>query len=239
MPPSGTAEQPAGSSPLLALRRLTVERRESPSVTRRILDAVSLTVEPGAIIAVTGPSGAGKTTLLHAAAGLLRPDAGSVRWGTLEVTGLGEAACDRWRRDSVGLVLQDFQLIAELDVLDNILLPVRFDSWRATSAVIERASRLAGRVGLDRRATRASALSRGEQQRVAIARALMRHPRIILADEPTASLDSDNSARIVDLLIACAREERASVLVASHDARVLARATCVHRLASGALQAEP
>ncbi len=232
MPPSSAAER-------LTLGGLTVERRESPTVTRRILDGVSFAVEPGAIVAVTGPSGAGKTTLLHAAAGLLRLDAGSVRWGALEVTGLGETARDRWRRDSVGLVLQDFQLIVELSVLDNILLPVRFDRWRATPAMTERAGRLAARVGLDRRATRVSALSRGEQQRVAIARALMRHPQLIFADEPTASLDADNSARVVDLLIECAREEQASILVASHDARLLARATCVHRLAGGALQAEP
>jgi putative ABC transport system ATP-binding protein len=223
MPPTSPPER-------LTLGGLTVERRDA-NVTRRILDAVSLAVEPGAVVAVTGPSGAGKTTLLHAAAGLLRPDAGSVRWGELEVTGLGEAARDRWRRDSVGLVLQDFQLIAELDVLENILLPVRFDHWRATSAMIERADRLAARVGLDGRRTRAANLSRGEQQRVAIARALMRQPRLIVADEPTASLDADNGARVVDLLLDCAREAQASVLVASHDVRLLDRATRVHRLA--------
>jgi putative ABC transport system ATP-binding protein len=224
MPPSAEAE--------LTLRHLTVERRESPAVTRRILDAVSLAVAPAAVVAVTGPSGAGKTTLLHAAAGLLRPDAGSVRWGDLELTGLGEAARDRWRRDTVGLVLQDFQLIAELGVLENILLPVRFDRWRATTAMIERAGRLAARVGLASRAARAAALSRGEQQRVAIARALMRRPRLILADEPTASLDADNGARVIDLLLDCAREEQASILVASHDERLIARATQVHRLAA-------
>jgi putative ABC transport system ATP-binding protein len=223
MPPSAEAE--------LALRDLTVERRESAAVTRRILDAVSLAVAPGAVVAVTGPSGAGKTTLLHAAAGLLRPDAGSVRWGALEVSSLSETARDRWRRDCVGLVLQDFQLFAELGVLENILLPVRFDHWRASTAMTERAGRLAARVGLDGRAVRAAALSRGEQQRVALARALMRQPRLILADEPTASLDADNGARVIDLLLDCAREEQASILVASHDERLIARATHVHRLA--------
>jgi putative ABC transport system ATP-binding protein len=224
MPPSAEAE--------LTLRDLIVERRESPAVTRRILDAVSLAVAPGAIVAVTGPSGAGKTTLLHAAAGLLRPDAGSVHWGGLEVSSLGETARDRWRRDSVGLVLQDFQLFAELGVLENILLPVRFDHWRASTAMTERAARLAARVGLDGRAARAAALSRGEQQRVALARALMRRPRLILADEPTASLDADNGARVIDLLLDCAREEQAGILVASHDERLISRATHVHRLAA-------
>ena len=233
---SGAAERRALP---LALIGLTVERSESTAVTRRILDAVSLTIEPGAIVAVSGPSGAGKTTVLHAAAGLLRPDAGRVRWGELDITDLSEAARDHWRRDCVGLVLQDFQLIAELGVLENILLPVRFDHWRATPAMVERAGQLAARVGLDGRAVRAAALSSGEQQRVAIARALMRRPRLILADEPTASLDDDNGARVVDLLLSCAREEQASVLVASHDTRLLARATHLYRLAGGALQAVP
>jgi putative ABC transport system ATP-binding protein len=151
------------------------------------------------------------------------------------VTALPETGRDRWRRDSVGLVFQDFQLLAELGVLENILLPVRFDRWRMPRAAIERAEMLAARVGLDPRGPRAGTLSRGEQQRLAIARALMRAPQLILADEPTASLDADNSARVADLLIEATRETEASILLVSHDAGLLGQASRVHRLEAGGL----
>ena len=105
--------------------------------------------------------------------------------------------------------------------------------------MIERAAMLAARVGLDQRSLRAGALSHGEQQRVAIARALMRRPQLILADEPTASLDADTSACIIDVLIECAREEHASVLLASHDPQLLARANRVYRLTAGKFHASP
>jgi putative ABC transport system ATP-binding protein len=221
----------------LTIAELVVERREASQAARRILNRVSFVVEPGAVVAVTGPSGAGKTTLLHAVGGLAKPDVGKVSWGDLDVTALPEAGRDRWRRDTVGLVFQDFQLLAELGVLENILLPARFDHWRTPQVLVERAAMLAARVGLDRRGLRASALSRGEQQRVAIARALMRDPQLILADEPTASLDSESSARVTDLLIESARETQASILLVSHDKALLKRASRVHRLDAGALLA--
>jgi ABC-type lipoprotein export system ATPase subunit len=235
MPPSGEAEPAARRPPTLAITDLVVERREASRPGRRILDRVSFVVDPGAVIAVTGPSGAGKTTLLHAVAGLVPPDTGTVSWGGLDVTALPETRRDRWRRDSVGLVFQDFQLLAELGVLENILLPVRFDRWRMPRAAIERAEMLAARVGLDPRGPRAGTLSRGEQQRLAIARALMRAPQLILADEPTASLDADNSARVADLLIEATRETEASILLVSHDAGLLGQASRVHRLEAGGL----
>ncbi len=213
-----------------------MKRREAAQAARRILDRVSFVVEPGAVVAVTGPSGAGKTTLLHAIAGLVKPDTGTVSWGDLDVTALSEVERDRWRRNAVGLVFQDFQLLSEVGVLENILLPARFDHWRTPRALVERAAMLAARVGLDRRDLRAGALSRGEQQRVAIARALMRDPQLILADEPTASLDPESSARVVELLIESAREAQASVLLISHDAAVLERASRVYRLAAGGLR---
>ena len=235
MQPSARPEASPRSPPRLAVTDLVVERREATPTARRILGHVSLVVEPGAIVAITGPSGAGKTTLLHAVAGLLKPDAGTVAWGSINVTALSEAGSDRWRRDTVGLVFQDFQLLAELDVIENILLPVRFDRWRTTLRMAERAAMLAARVGLEGRTARAGALSRGEQQRVAIARALMRSPLLLLADEPTASLDPENGQRVVDLLIEGAREAGASLLMVSHDEAVLARATAVHRLEAGML----
>jgi putative ABC transport system ATP-binding protein len=233
--PVFAAAEPVLRPPRLTVTDLTVERAESGRPAGRILDGVSLVVEPGAVVAFTGPSGAGKTTLLHAIAGLVRPDAGRVCWGDLDVTALPEAGRDRWRRDTVGLVFQDFQLLAELGVLDNVLLPAWFDHWRAPCALIERAAKLTARVGLDRSGARARVLSRGEQQRVAIARALVRGPQLILADEPTASLDPENGARVADLLIACATEAAASLLVVSHDAALIERAGRVYRLDAGKL----
>jgi putative ABC transport system ATP-binding protein len=216
----------------LTIADLVVEREDAG----RIVDRANLVVEPGGVVAITGPSGSGKTTLLHAIAGLVKADVGTVAWGYLDLTSLSERVRDRWRLDTVGLVFQDFQLFGELSVLDNILLPTRFDHSRTPRASLQRAAALAARVGLDGRAARASALSRGEQQRVAIARALMRAPRLILADEPTASLDPANSARIADLLIEAAQDAAASVLVVSHDAALLERAALVYRLEAGKLE---
>jgi putative ABC transport system ATP-binding protein len=236
MPASGAAEAAIGCPPRLTISNLVVERKEGPGPARKVLDRISFVVESSTVVALTGPSGAGKTTLLHAIAGLLQPDAGAISWGELEVTALPQAARDRWRRDTVGLVFQDFHLLDELGVLENILLPIRFDSWRTPRAALERATMLAARVGLERRTLLAGGLSRGEQQRVAIARALMRGPRLVLADEPTASLDADTGARVIDLLIECARESQASVLLVSHDAELLRRAGQVYHLKAGELQ---
>jgi putative ABC transport system ATP-binding protein len=238
MPASGAAERTASGTASLAVNDLVVERHEGSRPARTILDRITLLVEPATIVGITGPSGAGKTTLLHIIAGLLLPETGSVRWGKSDITALPEAARDRWRRDTVGLVFQDFQLLPELSVIENILLPVRFDHWRAPRPMIERAKMLATRVGLDQREARAGALSRGEQQRVAIARSLMRRPCIILADEPTASLDADNGSLVGDLLIDCARESKASIVLVSHDAALLERTQRRYRLADGKLYPE-
>ena len=202
---------------------------------RRILDGVNFVLPPDGIMAVTGPSGAGKTTLLHAVAGLARPQSGSIAWDAVEIGALPEAARDRWRRETVGLVLQEFQLFAELGVLENILLPVRFDHWRTPPSLLARATDLAERVGLDPRGRRAGLLSRGEQQRLAIARALLRRPSLVLADEPTASLDAENAARIGKLLTDTVRESGASLLLVSHDRTLIALADATFRLEAGRL----
>ncbi|MBV8193607.1 MAG: ABC transporter ATP-binding protein [Alphaproteobacteria bacterium] len=238
MPASAAPDLAASRAPSLAVADLVVQRREGPGPARLILDHVSLAVAPGTVVGIAGPSGAGKTTLLHVIAGLLRPDGGSVHWDGGELGALSEAARDRWRRDNVGLVFQDFQLLPELSVIENILLPIRFDHWGTPRAKRDGAALLAARVGLDQRTARAGSLSRGEQQRLAIARALMRRPRLILADEPTASLDAENGARIGDLLIECARENEASLLLVSHDEALLARAAQRYRLADGKLLGE-
>jgi putative ABC transport system ATP-binding protein len=163
----------------------------------------------------------------------VRADRGGIRWGNYDVAALSEWRRDRWRRDTVGLVFQDFQLFPELGVLDNILLPVHFDRLRMPAALRERARMLAERIGVDGATVRAGALSRGEQQRVAVARALIRRPALLLADEPTASLDPDNGRRVADLLFEMAGEAGATVLIVSHDPALLARVGAVYRLEAG------
>jgi putative ABC transport system ATP-binding protein len=233
---SSAAPEPAREySHRLDIAGLVVARTEAGRPPRRILDGIDFSVAPGETVAVTGPSGAGKTTLLHAIAGLVRPLAGTVRWDGVYVAAYPEAARDRWRRDTVGLVFQDFELVTELGILANILLPVTFDHWHIPAKLASRAAMLAERIGLGGRSLRARSLSRGEQQRVAIARALIRAPRLILADEPTASLDAENGTAVADLLIGAAREAGASLVLVSHDPALLARATRVHRLSAGRL----
>jgi putative ABC transport system ATP-binding protein len=217
----------------LLLEKLAVE--VSTSERRRILDGVSLTLSDGAMLAIAGPSGAGKTTLLHAMAGLLRPVQGRVVWDGQAISDLPEGRRDRWRRETVGTVFQNFHLIGELSALDNILLPFSFDQISIRADQREAARNLAASMGLSDLSVRAQSLSRGEQQRVAIARALIRRPKLILADEPTASLDTATAAAVGDLLLSAAREAGAMLIVATHDQALLARLPCRVALVAGRL----
>ncbi len=239
MQPSGAPEIAAPpSASRLTVGCLVVDRVDAGGISGRILDGVALVLEPSSTAAVTGPSGAGKTTLLHAIAGLVKPDDGVVMWGDADVGSWPEMRRDRWRRDTVGLVFQDFQLLPELGVLDNILLPTCFDHWRRPAELRDRAIKLAARVGLDDFSRCASVLSRGEQQRVAVARALVRRPALLLADEPTASLDPENGARITDMLLEMAEETGATLLIVSHDRAVLDQVGRIYHLEAGAIITE-
>lgn len=203
-----------------------------------VLDAISFTVEPGRVVALTGPSGSGKSSLLYVLSGLLRADSGSVRWGEVELTGLDEAARDTWRRTHAGFVFQNFHLIEEMSPLHNVVLPAWFGRF-STATLRPRAAKLLDELGVPNR-RRAALLSRGEQQRVAIARALLLDPPVIFADEPTASLDAAAGAEVSALLSKLARQEGRTVVVASHDPDVLAQADRVLRLEHGRLAvAEP
>lgn len=180
------------------------------------LDALS--VANGEAAVLTGPSGAGKTTLLLAIAGLADRMDGAIRVGDVEVSALGARARDRHRGRHIGMIFQDLHLVAGLSALDNLLLAPYASGARQDRA---RAGELIDRLGLgSRRHARAETLSRGEAQRTAIARAALLGPDLILADEPTASLDDEACDAVLDLLIDTTRASGAALVIATHDSRV-------------------
>lgn len=206
----------------LAFRGVRVEFREAGKGAFLVLDVPSLDLGRGEMVALGGPSGSGKTTLLHLAAGLVPPSAGEVRFDGEAFSRMPESKRDAWRRRSIGLVFQDFHLIPEMDALGNILLPTTFggagaEDWR------QRARRLGEKLGIADLVRPVGLLSRGEQQRVAVIRALLHRPRLILADEPTASLDADNAASVGAALVDEARDLGATLICATHDPALAGR----------------
>ncbi len=220
MPASPSPEPATGR---LTLENLALDHRDADGQPFRLIDIPLLAIEPGSRFGVSGPSGCGKSSLLHLVAGLLRPSRGRILWNNRAVSELSESGRDRWRRETIGFVFQDFHLIPELDIAANIALPASFSAWRLSGTEKERAAALAHRMGLPDPRRRAALLSRGEQQRVAIARALFSRPALILADEPTASLDAAHAAEVADLLLETATESGATLLCATHDPALLAR----------------
>jgi putative ABC transport system ATP-binding protein len=195
---------------------------DGDSPARVILDVREFRVDGGAQVAICGASGSGKTTLLHLFAGISRPTRGVIRWGGVEVTALSERTADLWRRETLGLVFQQFHLFPGLSAIENVLLPLRFDRWSIDPSVRSSAAKLLERVGV-RPDGDAATLSRGEQQRVAIARALLRKPAIVLADEPTASLDRETASAVGDLLGSMCRSVNATLIVTTHDPSLAGR----------------
>jgi putative ABC transport system ATP-binding protein len=225
------AEAARGGARLLAENVVVAQPLPSDG-TLTVLAIERLELVPGSQTAVCGPSGSGKTTLLHVLCGIERPRAGRACWDGVDLFGLSEAARDRWRRDSVGLVFQQFHLFPSLSPRENVLLPARFRAFRIAAAVARRADALLDRVGV--RATGETArLSRGEMQRVALARALLFAPPILLADEPTASLDGEAAAQVAELLFSACRETGATLVLVTHDTALAARCPQVMNLSAG------
>ncbi|HVO90070.1 MAG TPA: ATP-binding cassette domain-containing protein [Casimicrobiaceae bacterium] len=194
------------------------------------------TVEAGARVAVCGPSGSGKTSLLSTLAGIDRFPTGRVRWGDVDVQKLSSAAADRWRHTNIGFVFQHFYLFPGLSALENVIVTTHFDRFQADKMIVERARALLDRVGVaDQR--RIESLSRGEMQRVAVARAVVHRPAIVLADEPTASLDRDNANRIGTLLNELCRQFGTTLIVATHDSVLAQSMDARFDLAQGELVA--
>ena len=224
----------AMSTPFLRAENIELVYRSARGDALPVLNVERLKLAAGAKVGVTGPSGSGKTSLLYLLSGIEMPSAGRIRWGEVELTALAEARRDRWRRRHLGFVFQDFYLQPGLSVVNNVLATCYFDRLRPSSELQRRARTLLERVGapVDRSIVE---LSRGEQQRVAIARALLHEPRILMADEPTASLDEANARIIIDLLLEEAAEVDAMLIAVTHDPKLLARLPCVYHLEAGRL----
>ena len=200
------------------------------------LDRVSARFLPGRLSVVVGPSGSGKSTLLHALAGIVVPQQGRIQFGDVALSALDERRRDAWRLTHCGMVFQDFRLIDELDALANTLLPAQFMRLRTPAALRQRARALLADFGLPPRAGPVARLSRGEQQRVALARALLLDPPVLLADEPTASLDAENGRRIAEALLNVARSGK-TVIAVTHDEKLSSLADQCLTMTAGRLVA--
>jgi putative ABC transport system ATP-binding protein len=215
---------------MVSVRTLTM-RLDSGGRPLTILDAVTLEVEQGDAVAITGPSGSGKSTLLGLIAGLDAPTYGTITVRGVDITRLGESALARFRRETIGYVFQSYHLIPTLTAAENVAVPLELAGERRVAA---RARALLEQVGLGERAHHYPVqLSGGEQQRVALARAVALDPPLLLADEPTGNLDSATGAAIIELLFSLNRERGSTLLLVTHDPALAERADRVVSLRDG------
>jgi len=219
---------------MLRLENVVKHYRAGDGEIVRAVDGVSLSVAAGELVALYGPSGSGKTTLLMLIAGLLSPDSGSVTVNGQEVSKLSERERAHYRRSELGFIRQSLDLIPGVRADDNAALKLlatsgRRDAQRQVAPLLER-------LGLNGRALqRAEQLSMGERQRVMIARALSTKPSLVLADEPTGSLDTERGREVLTLLAEVCHEREVGILLVTHDPRAAAFADRVHALRDGRL----
>jgi putative ABC transport system ATP-binding protein len=219
------------AAPEMVLRADALVRRIG---TREIVAGVDVALARGESASLVGPSGCGKTTLLQILGALDRPDGGTVHVGATDVWSVTDNGRAELRRDRIGFVFQQNNLLDGLTALENVALP----AWRASGSkkkALERARALLDRFGLDKVASsKAAELSGGEAQRVAIARAIVNEPAVVLADEPTGSLDSSSARIVMDALLA-ACERGAALLLVTHDPEIAARASRTIAMLDGRL----
>ncbi|MFA4854378.1 MAG: ABC transporter ATP-binding protein [Candidatus Omnitrophota bacterium] len=199
-----------------------------------VLKDINFTVDTGEFLAVQGPSGAGKSTLLHILGGLDQPSSGEVYFQDEDIYALDENYRSTLRNRKIGFVFQFFHLLPELNALENVLLPSILRSWRERKKNLGFALALLERLGLSQRKThRPQELSGGEQQRVAIARALVNRPQLLLCDEPTGNLDSENGENILRLLKEVNLSEKVTVIIVTHDKDIASSAGRIIHLKDG------
>jgi lipoprotein-releasing system ATP-binding protein len=218
----------------LAIENLHLSYRRG-ATTVDVLRGASLAAAPGEVLAVVGRSGSGKSSLLHAAGLLALPDRGRILLDGADLSGADARTRAAWRRRRIGFVFQTFQLLGGLSALENVALPLVLDGRSHRGATLE-AHRALGAVDLAPRAEhRPGELSGGEAQRVAIARALVGRPSLVLADEPTGSLDAASAAEVLDVLAEQVGSRGCATVIVTHDPAIAARADRVLEMTDGVL----
>jgi putative ABC transport system ATP-binding protein len=219
--------------PLVDLRDV-VKAYETPAGPFLALRGVDLTVDAGEFVAVIGKSGSGKSTLINTIAGIDHPTSGEVHVAGTEVQKLDENAMAGWRGANLGVIFQFFQLLPTLTLLENVVLPMEFARRGTTRDRQDRGLALLERVGMAEHADKLpSAVSGGQQQRVAVARAIVSKPKLVLADEPTANLDSDSANQLMDLFRQLNENHRVTFMIATHDERVMRHAKRLIKMQDG------
>lgn len=200
-----------------------------------VLRSVSVRIEPGEIVSIVGPSGAGKTTLLHLLGTLDRPDGGTVTYDGVDVGRLSDRRLAQFRNLHIGFVFQFHQLLAEFNVVENVALPALIGGVSRREAM-ERAGDLLKRLGLgDRLAHKPTQLSGGERQRAAVARALINKPKVVLADEPSGSLDTRNKQELHQLFFDLRKELGQTFVIVTHDEGLAAQADRTLHMSDGVI----
>ena len=220
---------------MLKVKNLTKEFRSGETKVAAV-NNISLEIPDGTFAAVIGKSGSGKSTLLSLLGALDKPSRGEIIVDEVNIAKLGDRRLIKYRRDEIGFVFQNYNLVPNLSALENVILPMEFAGIRAAERR-ERAEKLLKEVGLteEKFTRRPAKLSGGEQQRVAIARALANKPKLILADEPTGNLDSTTGRIIINLLRDLAKSENTTIIAVTHDKDIANQATITFQLRDGKL----
>ncbi len=234
----GVGEETVGAAPMIVTESLTKTFYTEGGKTSKlcVLRGVNLEIRAGEIVAVVGASGAGKSTLLHIMGTLDRPTSGTVKYNGVDVFKLSDDELARFRNKHVGFVFQFHHLLPEFSALENVSMPALI-SGKKPAEVRRKAAELLTLVGLgDRLESRPPQLSGGEQQRVAVARSLMNSPKVILADEPSGNLDSENAQHLHRLIRELSRTMGQTFVVVTHNESFAAQADRVVRIADGVIR---
>jgi lipoprotein-releasing system ATP-binding protein len=208
----------------------------SGGVTTRVLRGIDLSIGPGELVAIIGPSGSGKSTLLNIIGLLMPATRGQLRVTGEDVTDKDDAALTRFRGERLGFVFQFHHLLSGFTAAENLMMPLAIGKGRVTDEMRERARVALTEVGLAHKMdAKPSQMSGGEQQRVAVARALIANPPLVLADEPTGNLDTENSNKIFELMRRYNRDRKTAVIIVTHDPRIAQRCGRVVEVIDGAI----